>query len=411
MMTGIWTEMTAEEQLQELKRGANEILLEKDLLLKLQKSVKSGKPLVIKAGFDPTAPDLHLGHTVLMQKMAQFQRFGHHVIFLIGDFTGLVGDPSGKSKTRPQLTREDVARNTETYKAQVFKILDPRKTAIRFNSEWLEKLDAYGFVRLAQHANVARMLEREDFNRRYKEGTGISLHEFMYPLLQAYDSVALKADVELGGSDQKFNLLMGRELMRDHQMEPQVCLTVPLLEGLDGVQKMSKSLDNYVGVDEAPDQIYGKLMSLPDKMLRRYFDLLSTKTNQEIAALFAELDAGKIHPKKLKSLFAMEIVERFHSKQAAGEAEASFEKIFAKKELPSDIPEFSFKAEEGKIWLPKLLNELKFVASTSEGKRMVAQGAVKIDEEVIKEENLARKASDTFVIQSGKRKFARVKVL
>lgn len=402
--------MTAEEQFEELKRGTFEILSEKDLLAKLQKSVKTKKPLVIKAGFDPTAPDLHLGHTVLMQKMAQFQRYGHEVIFLIGDFTGLVGDPTGKSKTRPQLTREDIAKNVETYKSQVFKILDRSKTHIRFNSEWLEKFTSYDFIRLAARANVARMLEREDFKTRYKEGSSISLHEFMYPLLQAYDSVVLKADVELGGSDQKFNLLMGRELMKDDGQEPQVCLTVPILEGLDGVQKMSKSLNNYVGVDDAPNDMYGKLMSLPDSMLKRYFELLSTKTIPEINALFAELQAGRLHPKTVKSDFAMEIITRYHGEPQAKQARDHFERVFAKKEIPDDIPEFSFPATSGEVWIPKLLTEIKFVGSTSEGKRMVEQGAVKLDSQVTKDEKLKTQSGHTFTLQCGKRKFGKITI-
>lgn len=399
---------SAKEQFEEIKRGSAEILSEKDLMEKLERSVKTGKPMVIKAGFDPTAPDIHLGHTVLMNKMAQFQKLGHQVIFLIGDFTGLVGDPTGKSKTRPQLTKEDVLKNAETYKKQVFKILDPQKTSIRFNSEWLEKFSAYDFVRLAAHANVARMLEREDFNRRYKEGNSISLHEFMYPLLQAYDSVALKADVEMGGTDQKFNLLMGRELMRDHSLEPQVCLTMPLLEGLDGVNKMSKSLNNYVGVDESHDQIYGKILSLPDNMLRKYYDLLSSRPLTEVNQVFSEMEAGKRNPKHVKSDFACEMVERYHSKALALEAKENFDKVFQKKEIPDDLPEFTFAPKEGVIWLPKLLTEIKFVTSTSEGKRLVQQGGVKIDEQPFKEENYAVKDKTSFILQAGKRKFAKI---
>jgi tyrosyl-tRNA synthetase len=400
--------LSAQEQLKELKRGTQEILPEKDLFTKLERSVKTGKPLTVKAGFDPTAPDIHLGHTVLMQKMAQFQQLGHTVVFLIGDFTGLVGDPSGKSKTRPQLTREEVLKNTETYKTQVYKILDPKKTQIRFNSEWLEKFSSYDFVRLASHANVARMLEREDFNRRYKEGQSISLHEFMYPLLQAYDSVALKADVELGGTDQKFNLLMGRELMQDYQLEPQVCITMPLLEGLDGVQKMSKSLNNYVGVNESPDEIYGKLLSLPDSMMRKYFDLLSAQTSEEIEELFKELKEVKRHPKAVKSLFAKEIVTRFHNSSAAEQAEKNFEKIFSKKEIPDVLPEFKATPADSKIWLPKLLVDIQFAASTSEGKRLVAQGAVRINEAVAKEEHYPVSGNSPLVLQCGKRKFAKI---
>ncbi|NBX92726.1 MAG: tyrosine--tRNA ligase [Proteobacteria bacterium] len=401
-------QLSAQDQLKEIKRGTQEILPEKDLLQKLEKSVRTKKPLTVKAGFDPTAPDIHLGHTVLMQKMAQFQQLGHTVVFLIGDFTGLVGDPSGKSKTRPQLTRDEVLKNTETYKKQVYKILDPEKTVIKFNSEWLEKFSSYDFVRLASHANVARMLEREDFNRRYREGQSISLHEFMYPLLQAYDSVALKADVELGGTDQKFNLLMGRELMQDYQLEPQVCITMPLLEGLDGVQKMSKSLNNYVGVNESPNEIFGKLLSLPDSMMRKYYDLLSSLGTQEIDTLFKELQAGKHHPKTVKVSFAKEIVTRFHNSKAAEEAEHHFEKVFAKKEVPDDLPEFLFTATEGKVWVPKLLVDIKFVGSTSEGKRMVAQGAVRINETVIKDETVQVDPKSILILQCGKRKFAKI---
>jgi len=399
---------SAQDQLKEIKRGVQEVLPEKELVQKLEKSVKTGKPLVVKAGFDPTAPDIHLGHTVLIQKMAQFQRLGHTVVFLIGDFTGLVGDPSGKSKTRPQLTRDEVLKNTETYKTQVFKILDPKKTSIQFNSAWLEKLSAYDFVRLAAHANVARMLEREDFNRRYKEGQSISLHEFMYPLLQAYDSVALKADIELGGTDQKFNLLMGRELMQDYQLEPQVCITMPLLEGLDGVQKMSKSLNNYVGVDESPEQMYGKLLSLPDSMMRKYFDLLSELETPQIETLFHELQTGKIHPKKLKSQLAREIVTRFHDAQKANDAEAHFEKVFARKEVPDTLPEVRYTCEEAQVWIPKLVLDIQFAGSTSEGKRLLAQGAIRINEKVVSSERLPCKPGDQWVIQVGKRKFAKI---
>ncbi len=398
--------LSAEDQLKELKRGTDEILSEKDLLEKLKKSVAKNQPLIIKAGFDPTAPDLHLGHTVLLQKMAQFQRLGHHCIFLIGDFTGMVGDPSGKSKTRPQLTREEVDANAETYKKQVFKILDPQKTKVTFNSEWLEPLSSYDFVRLAAKANVARMLEREDFKKRYTEQQSISIHEFLYPLLQAYDSVAMKADVELGGRDQKFNLLLGRELMRDYNLEPQVCLTMPLLEGLDGVNKMGKSLGNYVAVEDKPEEMYGKLMSLPDNMMRRYFDLLSSKTVTEIDLLFKTLADGA-NPKSVKSLMAMEIVERFHSPAASVAAQDHFERVVSRKETPTDIPEVDLPKTES-LWLPKLLVDLKFCASTSEGKRMVAQGAVRINETPHTQENFAPNA-ESFVIQCGKRKYARIK--
>ncbi len=400
--------MTAQEQFSELKRGTSEILSEKDLLAKLEKSVKTQKPLVIKAGFDPTAPDIHLGHTVLMQKMAQFQRLGHQVIFLIGDFTAMVGDPSGKSKTRPQLSQSEILANVETYKKQVYKILDPQKTIIRFNSEWLNTFKATDFIKLAAHANVARMLEREDFNRRYKEGQSISLHEFIYPLLQAYDSVALKADVELGGTDQKFNLLMGRELMRDHQLEAQVCFLMPLLEGLDGVQKMSKSLGNYIGVDESPNEIYGKMMSLPDALLRRYYDLLSSRPMTEVEAVFTKMKSGELNPKIVKSDLAVELVARYHNAEAGQSALKHFENVFAKKEIPDDIPEV-FYPESEEVWIPKLLVVLKFAATTSEGKRLVSQGGVKIDDTPVKEEKLFKMAGKTLILQCGKRKFAKIK--
>lgn len=405
--------ISAEEQLKEIERGTDEILLKADLFEKLKKSVSSGKPLLVKMGFDPTAPDLHLGHTVPLQKMAAFQRLGHQVVFLIGDFTGLVGDPSGKSKTRPQLSREEVQANAETYKNQVFKILDPKKTQVRFNSEWLDKLTPYDFVRLAGHANVARMLEREDFNKRYKEGVSISLHEFLYPLLQAYDSVALKADVEMGGRDQKFNLLLGRELMRDYRLEPQVCLTMPILEGLDGVQKMGKSLGNYVGINESPSEMYGKLMSIPDTLLHRYYLLLSTRSLNELGEIFENGPRLKssVHPKKVKSDLACEIITRYHSQEAAVSAREGFEKVFARKEAPQDLPEFRSPAPGGEIWLPKLLVDLGFVDSTSEGKRMVAQGAIKMDESVVKQEKIRGEAGRSFLLQCGKRKFAKIVVV
>jgi tyrosyl-tRNA synthetase len=402
------TPLPPEAQLAELKRGTDEILVEKDLLAKLKKSYETKKPLLVKLGCDPTAPDLHLGHTVPLRKLAQFQEFGHKVVFLIGDFTGLVGDPSGKSKTRPQLTKAEVLANAETYKRQVFKILDSEATEVRFNSEWLDKLTAYDFVRLASHANVARMLEREDFNKRYKEGQSISLHEFMYPLLQAYDSVALKADIELGGRDQKFNLLLGRELMRDFDLEPQVCLTFPLLEGLDGVQKMSKSTGNYVGVTEGPNEMYGKLMSLPDAMLRRYYDMLSPRSSSEIEKVFSELGTGKLHPKEAKSRFALDVVTQFHSGPDAAKARDHFEKVFSRKEIPDQLPEFHYAWQGKQIWVPKLLHEIGFAASTSEGKRLVAQGGVKIDEVPLTDENYLPNAHTAFVLQCGKRKFARI---
>lgn len=395
----------AEAQLKELSRGSDEIISRLDLLNKIKHSLEKKKPLVIKAGFDPTAPDLHLGHTVLLTKMAQFQALGHQVVFLIGDFTGLVGDPSGKTKTRPQLTREEVNANAETYKKQVFKILDPKRTQVRFNSEWLDKFTAYDFVRLAGKANVARMLEREDFKTRYREGQSISVHEFLYPLLQAYDSVALKADVELGGRDQIFNLLLGRELMRDYGQEPQICLTLPLLEGLDGVQKMSKSAGNYVGIDEPPSEIYGKLMSLPDACLRKYYDLLSARSTEDIESLFQKMKAG-LNPKEVKSALAQEMAARFHSPEAGEAAKQGFEKVFAQKGVPDAVEERSIPA--GELWIPALLKELKACASTSDGKRLIAQGGVKLDGEALKEERVGFKSGSEVLLQCGKRKFVKL---
>lgn len=396
------------EQLKELKRGTDEILIEEELAKKLERSQKTGKPLIIKAGFDPTAPDLHLGHTVLIQKMAQFQKFGHTVVFLIGDFTGLVGDPSGRSKTRPQLTREEIDKNAETYKAQVFKILDPKKTVIRFNSEWLDKLTSQEFVRLTAKANVARMLERDDFNKRFKEGITISVHEFLYPLLQAYDSVVLKADVELGGRDQKFNLLLGRELMRDDGLEPQVCMTVPLLEGLDGVQKMSKSLGNYVGVTEAPNDIFGKLMSIPDSLIIRYYTLLSGRSLEDVGRIDQSIKRGDLHPREAKIRFAYEMVDRFHDADAAHKAKEYFERVISRKENPDEMPEK--KLGPGEVWLPKLLVELGAVSSTSDGKRLIAQGGLKIDQVPYKDEKFTLLPDKVVVIQAGKRKYIRLHI-
>lgn len=400
-------EQAAEAQVKEISRGTEDLISRMDLHKKIRSSLEKNKPLIIKAGFDPTAPDLHLGHTVLLQKMAVFQRLGHQVVFLIGDFTGLVGDPSGKSKTRPQLTREEVAAFAETYKQQVFKILDPVKTQVVFNSLWLDKFSSYDFIRLAAKANVARMMEREDFKTRYREGQSISVHEFLYPLLQAYDSVALKADVELGGRDQIFNLLLGRELMKDYGLEPQICITLPLLEGLDGVQKMSKSAGNYVGVNDAPEEIYGKLMSIPDSLLRKYYDLLSAKTTEEIETLFGKMKAG-LNPKEVKSALAVELAARFHSTSAASAAKDSFQKVFAQGGVPDEMEEKTIPS--GDIWIPALLKELGLVASTSDGKRMVSQGAVKFDGKAVTNERESFRTGTQMVVSCGKRKFVRLTV-
>ena len=330
-----------EEQLEQIRRGSEEIISEEELLKKLTKSYETNTPLRIKAGFDPTAPDLHLGHTVLIQKLKHFQDLGHQVLFLIGDFTGMIGDPSGKNETRRALTKEEVLANAETYKEQVFKILDPEKTEVVFNSTWMEKMSSSDMIKLASQYTVARMLERDDFTKRYKDNRPISIHEFIYPLVQGYDSVALKSDVELGGTDQKFNLLVGRDLQRAYNMAPQIALTMPILEGLDGVQKMSKSLNNYIGIAESPKDMFGKVMSISDELMFRYYLLLSDKSLAEIDELKKAVSDGSKHPMEAKKELAMEIVERFHSAEAAKEAREGFEQVFSKRENPDDMPEFA----------------------------------------------------------------------
>src|SRR5947209_8550987 len=339
-------------QLELIKRGAIDVLPEEELVAKL----KRGRPLKIKTGFDPTAPDLHLGHTVLIEKMKQFQELGHEVVFLIGDFTGMIGDPSGKSETRKQLTKEEVLKNAETYKAQIFKILDPQKTVIEFNHRWMEKLDAVSLIELTAKYTVARMLEREDFKQRYQKQQSISIHEFLYPLMQGYDSVVLKADVELGGTDQRFNLLIGRELQREYGQEPQVVLTMPLLEGLDGIQKMSKSLGNYIGINEAPEEMFGKVMSISDELMWRYYELLSDRNLTEIAILRKEMEQGK-NPRDIKVLLALEIVARFHSHDAAQKAHADFTARFARNEMPENIPELEISIHEDALSIANLLKQ------------------------------------------------------
>lgn len=391
---------SVEEQLALIQRGADEILVEAELVAKL----KRGQPLRIKAGFDPTAPDLHLGHTVLINKLRQFQDLGHQVIFLIGDFTGMIGDPSGKSVTRPPLTREQVLENAETYKSQVFKILDPAKTEVAFNSTWMDQLTPADFIRLASQYTVARMLERDDFSKRYASNQPIAIHEFLYPLVQGYDSVALKADVELGGTDQKFNLLMGRELQRAYGQEAQVILTMPLLEGLDGVKKMSKSLGNYIGIQEAPGVMYSKLVSIPDTLMWRYFELLSFRSLEEIAALKQETDGGR-NPRDAKVMLAQEIITRFHSARAADEALASFEARFRDGAIPEDMPEVNIGGAP--VGILKLLRESGLVASGSEAQRNVEQGGVRVNGDRVEDKSLQLPAG-TYVVQVGKRKFARV---
>ncbi len=387
--------------LAELKRGVDEILSEADLIEKL----KENRPLRVKLGADPTAPDIHLGHTVVLNKLRQFQQFGHEVIFLIGDFTGMVGDPSGKNATRPPLSRDDVLRNAETYKQQIYKILDPQKTRIVFNSSWLGELGTEGMIRLTSNYTVARMLERDDFKKRFSNNQPIAIHEFIYPLLQGYDSVALDADIELGGTDQKFNLLVGRELQKSAGQKPQVAITLPLLVGLDGEKKMSKSLGNYIGVAEGPTEMFGKVMSISDELMWDWYDLLSFRPLTEIAQLKQEVENGR-NPRDIKVLLAKEIIARFHSEADAEAAEQEFINRFQKGAMPEDMPELTF---EGEMGLPNLLKEAGLVASTSEANRMVQQGGVKIDGEKVEDAKLVIKAS-TAVYQVGKRKFARVTV-
>ncbi len=387
----------------EIKRGADEILLEQELIERLKK----GKPLKIKAGFDPTAPDLHLGHTVIINKLRTFQQMGHEVIFLIGDFTGLIGDPTGKNITRKPLTEAQILDNAKTYQEQVFKILDPDKTTIRFNSEWMNKLGAAGMIKLAASQTVARMLERDDFKKRYANEQPISIHEFLYPLVQGWDSVALKADVELGGTDQWFNLLMGRELQKSQGQAQQTVLMMPLLEGLDGVQKMSKSLNNYIGITDAPNDMFGKIMSISDELMWRYYELLSFRPIEEIAAMKASVDAGK-NPRDIKVELAQELIARFHNEDDAKTALQDFIQRFQKNAIPDDMPKVNvFLPSEG-IIIGNLLKEANLVGSTSDAMRMIKQGAVKIDGEKVNDTRLLLKDKGESVYQVGKRKFARV---
>lgn len=392
---------SVEEQLALIKRGADELLVEAELVEK----IKRGQPLRIKAGFDPTAPDLHLGHTVLINKLRQFQDLGHHVIFLIGDFTGMIGDPSGKSATRPPLTREQVLAYAETYKSQVFKILDPAKTEVAFNSTWMDQLSPADFIRLSSQYTVARMLERDDFDKRYKSNQSIAIHEFLYPLVQGYDSVALKADIELGGTDQKFNLLMGRELQRSYGQEPQCILTMPLLEGLDGVKKMSKSLGNYVGIQEAPGIMYSKLVSIPDSLMWRYFELLSFRSMEEINGLKAECEAGA-NPRDIKIKLAEELVARFHGEEAAATAHRSAGNRMKEGELPDDLPELSVSAGED-MPISAVLNKAGLVKNSAVARDLLASGGVRIDGEVV-DRSFVFKLGATHVCQAGKKAFGRV---
>jgi tyrosyl-tRNA synthetase len=399
------TTMKVDEQIAELERGAHEVLLRTDLRRKLGR----GKPLKVKAGFDPTAPDLHLGHTVLLNKMRQFQQLGHEVIFLIGDFTGMIGDPSGRNQTRPPLTREEIEANARTYERQVFKILDAERTRVDFNSRWLSPMPAADFVRLAAHYTVARMLEREDFAKRYKSGQPISIHEFLYPLAQGYDSVALEADVELGGTDQKFNLLVGRQLQAAYGQEPQVVLTMPLLEGTDGVNKMSKSVGNYIGIAEAPETMFGKLMSISDELMWRYFELLSFRSLAQIAELRRAASAGR-NPRDIKLELANELVTRFHGAAEGARAQREFLERVSAGAVPADLVPKAVAVEAAGIKLPSLLKAAGLAASTSEATRKIEEGAVRIDGERVTDRGLVLRAGADHVLQIGSRRFARVRV-
>jgi tyrosyl-tRNA synthetase len=393
------------EQLAIIKRGADEVLVESELQMRLQ----AGQPLRVKAGFDPTAPDLHLGHTVLLNKLRQFQELGHHVLFLIGDFTGMIGDPTGKNATRPPLSGDDILRNASTYSDQVFKILERERTEVVFNSTWMDKMSAADMIKLAATHTVARMLERDDFSKRYRSNQPIAIHEFLYPLVQGYDSVALKADVELGGTDQKFNLLMGRELQKHFGQKPQVILTMPLLEGLDGINKMSKSLGNYVGINEAPNEIFGKLMSVSDDLMWRYIELLSFAPLPTIGVWRQEVANGR-NPRDIKVGFAQEIVERFHGREAALAALADFEARFRAGGVPDDMPEVSVATTDGRVPIAHVLRQAGLTASTSEAMRMIEQGGVKLNGEKVSDKSLKLDRGEPVVLQVGKRKFARVTI-
>ncbi|HEV7798065.1 MAG TPA: tyrosine--tRNA ligase [Pyrinomonadaceae bacterium] len=407
-------EMTIDEQLAYLRKGTVEIIPEQELRAKLEKSAKSGKPLRIKLGADPTAPDIHLGHTVVIRKLRAFQELGHTVIFLIGDFTGLIGDPSGKSATRPQLTREEIDANAETYKRQIFKLLDPEKTEIRFNSEWMDKLGAAGFVRLASHLTVKQILERDDFAKRLLEEKPIALHELLYPLTQAYDSVALEADVELGGTDQKFNLLMGRNLQREYGQEPQVAVITPLLEGTDGVQKMSKSLGNYIGIDEPPSEIFGKVMSISDDLMWRYYELLTDLSLEEISALQDSAKRGERNPRDIKAELAKSIIADFHSKLDADDAEEEFVRRFRNKETPEEVEERTLQSNQPLGWdLSQLLLTVGLAESKAEARRLIQQGGVSVDgarQTIVNSVTLWKPGMST-LLKVGKRRFVRVRFI
>ncbi|MTI79743.1 MAG: tyrosine--tRNA ligase [Firmicutes bacterium] len=404
-------EQDIEKQLKEIRRGTVEIIPENELVEKLKKSIKKDQPLQIKLGLDPTAPDIHLGHTVVLQKLRQFQQFGHQITIILGDYTGRIGDPTGKSETRNQLTEEEVLANARTYQKQIFKILDPEKTTVEFNSKWLAPLTFADVINLSAKYTVARMLERDDFHKRYKDNLPISIHEFFYPLMQGYDSVALKADVELGGTDQKFNLLMGRHLQKEYGQDPQIALMMPILEGLDGVNKMSKSLNNYIGIDESANEIYGKVMSLPDELMVRYFELVTQIPVEEVEKLDIAVKDGTVNPRDVKMKLAREIVSIYHDDREAQKAEEGFKRVFQQRELPEDIPEFKVTdevREAGQVVLPKLLVQAGLVASGSEAKRMIKQNAVKIDGQPANDPNLRFQPDKETIIKVGKRKFVKL---
>lgn len=396
-----------DKQLKIIKRGVAEILPEKEFLHKLERSCKTGVPLKVKAGFDPTAPDIHLGHTVLLEKMRQLQDLGHEIILIIGDLTGMIGDPTGRSEIRKPLTREEVLQNAETYKQQVFKVLDAEKTEVRFNSEWLEKMTSMEIIRLQARQTVARMLEREDFKQRFASHNPIGIHEFIYPLLQGYDSVVLKADIELGGTDQRFNLLMGRELQQDYGQAQQALIIMPLLEGTDGIKKMSKSLGNYIGISEAPKEIFGKLMSISDELMLRYYELLSHISLEELTTLKNGIKSGSVHPMEAKKALALELVERYYDSEAAVKAKYEFENIFREKGLPDDMPVFKLKNKEEDVWLPGIMKEAGIAKSTGEAMRLIKQGGVSVDDEKWTDPDKKLPPGE-YLLKVGKRRFLKI---
>jgi tyrosyl-tRNA synthetase len=405
--------LSVEKQMEVIKRGTVEIILEDELVQKLKRSVDTNTPLCIKLGLDPTAPDIHLGHTVVLQKVRQFQEMGHEAVIILGDFTARIGDPTGKSETRQQLIEKEVQANARTYEKQVFKILDPARTRLVFNSQWLALLTFTEVIELAAKYTVARMLERDDFARRFKEGLPVGIHEFFYPLMQGYDSVILKSDVEVGGTDQKFNLLMGRVLQKEYGLEPQVALMMPILEGLDGTRKMSKSLGNYIGIDESGREMYGKTMSIPDTLITRYFELVTPVPLEELRSIAAKLAGGSLHPRDVKMRLAYEIVSFYHDQETAQRAKEEFKRVFQQHELPYEIPEFEISPdmlENGSIWLPRLMLLAGLVPSTSEGRRLIQQGAVKIDGLKVEEPAYTLIPAGGMIVQSGRRKFVKLKV-